>query len=66
MIKLFNIYLLSKKEVETLCNDLTISVNNSLKAKGVTMTAKDMIQLKYNLRKGFKLFDKVKNSKKNG
>ena len=63
MIKLFNIYLFSKKEIETLCNDITISVNNSFKSKGVSMSAKDIIKLKYNLRKSFKVFDKTQGAK---
>lgn len=65
MIKLFNVYILTKKEVKTLTNDITIAVNNSLKGKGYTMTAKDMVKLKYELNKGFKIFDKVKENKKN-
>ena len=63
MIRLFGLYILTKKEIETICNDITISLNNSFKSKGVTMAANDIIRLKYNLRKSFKIFDKVQGAK---
>lgn len=55
MIKIFNIYITTKKEIERFRDDCTISIFNAFRANGKSLTQQQMLSIKRNLSIGFKL-----------
>lgn len=60
MLKIFNLYLLTKKELTQFKDDCAISIFNAFRANGKTLTQEQMLNIKRNLSIGFKLENKPK------